>query len=140
MSHKVRLSLEEAYLLADRMKQVSSKKLSRRLLTISLRHFGYKIKDISAVVGVSERTITKWIKLYLEEGLDGLLEQHYPENRGSKLFPHQQAIRQFWVEHPNATLQQLQTWLATARQVEVEYSWLYRYLERNDLLRNSTET
>lgn len=135
MSHKIHLSLEEAYLLADRMAATKNKKLSRRLLAVSLRHFGYKIKDIAPITGVSERTVSKWMKLYLESGLDGLLEQHYPTERGSVLQPHKEAIRQYWIDHPDSLLEDLQSWLATEKQVEVEYSWLYRYLERNGLLR-----
>lgn len=136
MSHKIHLSLEETYLLADRMAQTKNKKLSRRLLAISLRHFGYKIKDIAPITGVSERTVTNWMKCYLEGGLDALLEQHYPTDRGSVLQPHQDAIRQYWVDHPDARLADLQAWLETEKQVTVEYSWLYRYLERKGLLRS----
>lgn len=135
MSHKIHLTLAETYLLADRMAQTKNKKLNRRLLAVSLRHFGYKIRDIAAVTGVSERTVTKWMKLFLESGIDGLLEQHYPAERGSVLQPHRESIRQYWQDHPDSRLEDLQAWLASEKQVAVEYSWLYRYLERNGLLR-----
>lgn len=133
MSHKIHLSLEETYQLADRMEQTKNRKLSRRLLAISLRHFGYKVKDIAAITGVSERTVTKWLKLYLEGGLDALLEQHYQKERGSVLAPHQEAIIQYFQDHPTARLEELQQWLKAEKGVEVEYSWLYRYLERKGI-------
>ena len=44
MSYKIRLSTEEAYILADKMQEIQNKKLSRRLLAISLRHYGYKVR------------------------------------------------------------------------------------------------
>ncbi len=133
MSHKIRLSLEETYLLADKMAQTRNKKLSRRLLAVSLRHFGYKVKEISPIVGASERTVSKWLGLFLEGSFDALLEQHYSPDKGSVLQPHQGAIKAFWQAKPNATLQELQQWLASECGVEVEYSWLFRYLERHGL-------
>lgn len=133
MSHRIRLSLEETYLLADKMQQVTNKKLSRRLLAISLRHFGYKVKDIAQICDVSERTVTKWMKLFLDGGFDALLTQHYPTQRGSRLQPYHEDIRAFWQSHPDARLEDLQAFLANTHGIEVEYSWLYRYLELHQL-------
>jgi len=133
MGYKVNLSTEESYILADKMKEINNKKLSRRLLAISLRHFGYKVKDICLIVGVSEKTLTTWIKLFLEGGFDRLLELNYPEKRKSKLTPYEAAIRTYRKEYPNARLEDLQEWLRSEQGVEVEYSWLYRYIERHSL-------
>lgn len=129
MSYKIQLSTEETYVLADKMQEVKNKKLSRRLLAISLRHFGYQIKEISLIVGTSEKTVTNWIKLFLEGGFDGLLKLKYQRDKGSKLEPYKTTIEQYFSEHPRAKLADLQAWLAQNHQVKVEYSWLYRYLE-----------
>ncbi|MEM7659190.1 MAG: helix-turn-helix domain-containing protein, partial [Bacteroidota bacterium] len=95
MSRRVSLSTEETYELAERMEAVGSSKLTRRLLAISLRHFGYKIKAISGILNVSERSISTWIKTFNEGGFDGLLETHYQRNRNSKLQPYQEDIRAY---------------------------------------------
>ncbi len=129
MSYKIQLSTEETYVLADKMQEVKSKKLSRRLLAISLRHFGYQIKEISLIVGTSEKTVTNWIKLFLEGGFDELLRLKYQRDKGSKLAPYKTAIEQFFAKDPQAKLADLQAWLESEHQVKVEYSWLYRYLE-----------
>lgn len=133
MSYKIHLSTEQTYLLAEKMQQAGSKKLSRRLLAISLRHFGYKIKDISLLTGVSEKTVTAWIRLFLDGGFDALLEKHYTPNRNSRLLPYQEEIRRYRKIHPHAKLEDLQQWLKEKFQVEVEYSWLYRYVENHRL-------
>ncbi|MFK7924243.1 MAG: transposase [Bacteroidia bacterium] len=133
MSYKIQLSTEETYVLADKMQEVKNKKLSRRLLAISLRHFGYQIKEISLIVGTSEKTVTNWIKLFLEGGFDGLLKLKYQKDKDSRLRPHKAKIEQYFEEHPRARLADLQSWLAEQHQVEVEYSWLYRYLELHRL-------
>lgn len=133
MSYKVNLSTEESYILADKMKEVKNKKLSRRLLAISLRHFGYKIRDISLIVGVSEKTITNWIKMFLEGGFDQLLGLHYPKSRNSKLEPYQDSIKKYKEKYPDAKLEDIQRWLKTEHEIEVDYSWLFRYIELHKL-------
>lgn len=133
MSYKVSLTTEESYILADKMKEVKNKKLSRRLLAISLRHFGYKVRDISLIVGVSEKTITSWIKMFLEGGFEQLLGLNYPKKRQSKLEPYQEAIRSFRRKRPGAKLEDLQQWLEEEHGLKVEYSWLFRYIELHKL-------
>lgn len=133
MSYKVSLTTAQSYELADLLQEIQSKKLSRRLLAISLRHYGYKVKDISKIIGVSEKTITQWIKLFLAGGFEALLALHYPKRRDSRLAPYEEAIRTFRADHPQAKLEALQLWLKEVHQVEVEYSWLYRYIERWEL-------
>ncbi|MEM7370481.1 MAG: helix-turn-helix domain-containing protein [Bacteroidota bacterium] len=133
MSRKVSLTTEETYLLADYMQDIGNQKMSRRLLAISLRHFGYKIKDIALIIGVSEKSISNWIKLFLSGGFEALLEKHYPKHRNSKLEPYIGEIRQYRQENPEAKLTDLQAWLQETYDLEVEYSWLYRYLDRHEL-------
>lgn len=128
MSYKVSLTTAESYILADKLQEIQNKKLSRRLLAISLRHYGYQVKEISTLIGVSEKTITQWIKLFLDGGFDALLALNYPKRRDSRLAPYEPHIRQFRKEHPKAKLEDLQQWLAETHGVEVEYSWLYRYV------------
>ncbi len=137
MAYKIHLSTDEAYELADRMQGIDNKKLSRRLLAISLRHYGYPVKQIALLTGVSAKTVTGWFRMFVNGGFDELLKLEYPKNRGSMLEAHQEAIRGFWEERSGATLEELQTWLKEERNIEVEYSWLYRYLDLHHLLPGS---
>lgn len=134
MAYKIRLSTEETYLLADYMQAATQKRQSRRLLAISLRHYGYAVEDIAKLTGVSARTVTNWFKRYLDGGLEALLTFDYPKDRNSKLSPLVPQIVAFWRSYPQAQIKDLQAWLLQAHQVEVEHSWLYRYLELHDLL------
>lgn len=115
------------------MQQAGGKKQSRRLLAISLRHFGYKIKDISLLTDASEKTVTTWIRLFIDGGFDALTEKRYPKNRDSRLLPYQEEIRRYRKIYPKAKLEDLQQWLKEKFQIEVEYSWLYRYVENHGL-------
>ncbi|MEO1806373.1 MAG: helix-turn-helix domain-containing protein [Bacteroidota bacterium] len=134
MSYHIKLSLDESYELADRMKVIKNKKQSRRLLALSLRHYGYKVKDIAPIIGTSEKTITQWMKLFAEGGFEGLLKMNYPERRGSKLAAYESAIQQKLIQNPHLKLADIQMWLKESHGLEVEYSWLYRYLERKGML------
>ena len=133
MSRRVSLSTEETYELAERMESMGNSKLTRRLLAISLRHFGYKILTISAILKVSERSVSTWIRTFNEGGFDALLETHYQQNRDSKLRPYQEDIRAYRLEHPEARLEDIQAWLAQEKGVEVEASWLFRYIQLHQL-------
>lgn len=133
MKTRVRLTLSQKYELADRLKATQNKKLSKRLLCISLRHYGYKISHISSIQGVSERTVTTWIQLFLEGGFDRLMELRYPRHRSSKLTPYLPAIKTWLAAHPHATLEDLQAHLQEQHGLEVEYSWLYRFLRKREL-------
>ena len=115
------------------MQELGEHRDSKRLLAISLRHFGYKVKDIALLTGRSEKTVTNWIKLFLEGGFEQLLAHHYPKDRGSRLSPYKAAIRQYRRNHPRHKLEDLQQWLKEEHGVEVEYSWLFRYIGLHNL-------
>ncbi|MEO1451015.1 MAG: helix-turn-helix domain-containing protein [Bacteroidota bacterium] len=134
MAYKIRLTTEETYLLADYMQAATQKRQSRRLLAISLRHYGYAVQDIAKLTGVSQRTVTNWFKRYLAGGLDALMTFEYPKDRNSRLSPLVADIQLYWLDHPQAQIKDLQDWLDRTHQVQVEHSWLYRYLELHDLL------
>lgn len=128
MSQHVSLSTEETYVLADLMNEIPDKRLNRRLLCISLRHFGYKIKEISIILEVSERTISGWIKLFLAGGFDELLELRYAGTRDSRLNAVRGALTAYLAENPQASVRDIQLWLAQEG-VEISHSWLFRWLK-----------
>ncbi len=128
MSQHVSLSTEETYVLADLMNEISDKRLNRRLLCISLRHFGYKVAEISILLGVSERTISGWIKLFLAGGFDKLLELRYAGTRDSRLNEVRGKLSTYLAANPKANVRDIQFWLAQEG-VEISHSWLYRWLK-----------
>ena len=127
MSQKVSLSTEETYILADLMKSITDKRLNRRLLCISLRHYGYRIREISIILGVSERAISGWISRFLAGGFDALLATNYHRVRNSMLNAHRSEIIAYLAAHPEANVRDVQQWLADRGQV-IDHSWLYRWL------------
>jgi transposase len=60
------LRLEQAFL------QATDRKLRDRLPIIRLAHRGRPHQDIAADLGITPRTVPRWLKAYLDRGLDGL--------------------------------------------------------------------
>ncbi len=130
MDPKFTLDTNIAYRLADEMKRATDKKVSRRLLAISLRHFGYPVEEIGRITGVSSRSVTNWLRRFQDQGLDGLMRLDYPTDRGSRLEAHQEAIQAYVIKNPKAKIGEIQQWLSSERGVTVEVSWLYRYVKK----------
>ncbi len=133
MKNRIRLSLSQKYELADRLNATENKKLTKRLLCISLRHYGYKISDIANIQGVSERTISNWIQLFLSGGFDELLALKYSRRKSSRLEPYLDSIKNWIAMHPDKKLEELQSYLKEELGLEVEYSWLYRFVKSRGL-------
>ena len=54
--------------------------LARRGRIILLLADGVTITDIAATVGLSRRHTYKWIQRFVQEGLEGLADQQFPED------------------------------------------------------------
>jgi transposase len=70
----IRIQLPEAE--ADRLeaafRQAADRKTRDRLQIIRLAHRGRKHQDIAADLGITPRTVQRWLNAYLERGLNGL--------------------------------------------------------------------
>ena len=63
--------------------------LARRARIILLLADGMRITDIAAAVGLSRRHTYKWIRRFMQEGIEGLVDKpgrgHRPEQRSHPL-------------------------------------------------------
>jgi hypothetical protein len=63
--------------------------LARRARIILLLADGMRITDIAATVGLSRRHTYKWIRRFMQEGIEGLVDKpgrgHRPEQRSHPL-------------------------------------------------------
>src|SRR3954447_25023730 len=53
-------------------RQATGRKLLDRLQIVRLAHRGRKHQDIAADLGITPRTVQRWLNAYLERGLGGL--------------------------------------------------------------------
>ena len=70
---RIQLTDAEARHLEQAFRQATDRKLLDRLQIVRLAHRGRKHKDIAADIGISTRTVQRWLNAYLGQGLDGLV-------------------------------------------------------------------
>ena len=69
---RVLLPEDEALRLEQAFQGAGERKLRDRLQIVLMAHRGRKHQDIAADLGVTPRTVQRWLNAYRERGLDGL--------------------------------------------------------------------
>lgn len=72
------LSEAEAQQLEQAFRSATDRKLRDRLNAVRLAHRGRKRQDIADLLGMSTRSVQRWLNAYLERGLDGLAPRKAP--------------------------------------------------------------
>jgi transposase len=131
MSYRINLSGEELIELKRIKREVKDSKLLRRYQCLHMLHTGMKRQDIAELLDVYIDTVTDWVKLYQTAGLPGMGELKYEGRRPSVLDAHKDTIKTHIQTCCINTVSQLRDYLQTNLQIEVEHSWLSRYLKKN---------
>ena len=69
---RIRLPEADAQDLEQAFRQATDRKLRDRLLIVRMAHRGRPHQDIAADLGITPRTVQRWLNRYLELGLAGL--------------------------------------------------------------------
>jgi transposase len=69
---RIQLPQGEAQRLEQAFRQADDRKLRDRLQIVLTAHRGRKHADIAADLGLTPRTVQRWLNAYLERGLDGI--------------------------------------------------------------------
>src|SRR5690349_3872952 len=69
---RIRLDEAEACLLEQAFRQATDRKLRDRLHIVRLAHRGRSHQQIAADLGISPRTVQRWLNAFLERGPDAL--------------------------------------------------------------------
>ena len=133
MTQKIFLTEENIKKLNKLLKNEQRVKIWRRLKCIEMKHNGYKHKQISEILDVTLDTITDWIFIFNEGGFEELCKLNYDGRRVSVLEKHKNEITEKIDTEIVPTVSALQYWLKEKHQVEIEHSWLYRWLKKNEI-------
>ena len=68
--------------IARRRQQIRDYRLAMRLSTLLWRDEGKSESEIAHLLGVCERTVRNWLRLYRKKGLDALCTLHYQGDPG----------------------------------------------------------
>jgi hypothetical protein len=78
---RIQLSEAEAQRLEQVFRSASDLKLRDRLNVVRLAHRGRKRQDVADELGMSTRSVQRWLNAYLKRGLDGLAPRKAPGAR-----------------------------------------------------------
>ena len=127
------LSKKERHQIKQLFRKEKRVKVYRRLQAVEMAASGHTHQEIATVVGVSVDTITDWIKLYQSSGLTELCTLHFTGKRASSFDAYAQQIKQDIIDHPIATLAELQAWIKEKYSLKIEQSWLFRCCKKNSM-------
>lgn len=134
MSYQVNLTEKELVELKRIKREVKDSKILRRYQCLHMLHTGMKRQDVAELLDVYIDTITDWVKIYQSEGLIALGDLKYDGRRPSVLDQHKETIKTYIKSNSVNTISQLQDYIKTDLNLEIEHSWLSRYLKKNPLL------
>jgi transposase len=75
---RIQLSEVEAQQLEQAFRSATDFKLRDRLNAVRLAHRGRQRQDVADELGMSTRSVQRWLNAYLERGLDGLAPRKAP--------------------------------------------------------------
>ena len=130
--YRANLSKIEEKSLKSRIKTERDGRILKRYQCVMMSHEGIPNVQIAKVLGVNNNTITGWIKLYLEEGIDRLSEFDFVK-RVSGLEEIKTEIKQHVENGLVSTMKELSLWIKEKYDYEVETSWLGRWCKKNSI-------
>lgn len=131
--YKIKLSKSELSKLKSKKKKANDKKIYLRLQCIYLSHKGKSHKEIVENLGVNKNSVTDWIKIYIEKGIEELSQPIDYNRRISKIEDYLDEIKQDIKENTISTLAELQNFIKKKYSLEIEQSWLYRCCKKNSI-------
>ena len=108
-------------------------KILRRYQCIWMANDNFPKKEIAATLGVNIDTVTDWIKIFINGRMQSLRTLHYTGRRPSRLDTIKDLLKQHIKDLPVSKLSELQHYLQIKHSIEIEHSWLSRYLKKNSI-------
>lgn len=131
--YKINLNKRELLKLKKLKQETAEKRVFRRLQCIKLAAEGKEYKEIASITGVCADTVTDWIKLFSNKGFAGLRQLDFKGKRQSKIDDYVNQIKADVSHNMISTLAELQEWLKSHYQIEMETSWLWRCCKKNSI-------
>lgn len=129
--YQIKLSQKEVARLQGLKKHAKDTRIYRRLQSLLLKAKGRSHQEIADTTGVSVDTVTDWLKVYLDQGLDALVRPIDYDRRPSAIDPHLDAIKRLVPERGVSTLAELQNLVQREFRLHLEQSWLSRCVKKN---------
>jgi transposase len=135
LSQPAQARLEQAF------RTTSDRKLRDRLQIVRLAHRGRPHRDIADDLGITPRTVQRWLNAYLERGLEGLRPRTAPGATPRLTADLAPRLRQWVIDGPvacgldraNWTYPELADHLFRARGIRVQKSALHEFCRKHGI-------
>ncbi len=97
---RIQLSEAAAGRLEQAFRSATDPKLRDRLNVVRLAHRGHKRPDIADALGMSTRSVQRWLNAYLERGLEGLAPRKPPGAKSKIPAELAEELRRWVIEGP----------------------------------------
>ena len=104
------------------------------MLWFDLKRRGYRQKEMSSLLAVTQAQLTNWSKLFVLRVFEGLCSVHYADRRPSRLMLYPANIKDHVRESSVPTLSALQNRIAQEHGMLIEQSWLSRFIKKNSVV------
>jgi transposase len=128
---KIRLTPQQKEEIKEAERQIENKQLLKRLQCIKLKDKKWKHKEIMEFLGVSLSTVSIWIKVYTQEGMQALLKWNYAGKVSLLGKEQQEIIRKRHEEKPFLTAKEAKAFIKEKFGIEWNVSWIQKLLKKN---------
>ena len=135
MSRKYEIEKEKLEEIRQERSKTNNKKEDRRLYVIELRILGYTNEEIVEKTDVNPRTIVRWIKSYIENGVQGILNKKRQGNHRNLTYEEEEKLLEEFIKQADSGQ------MTDVKQLKEEYikmvghsiggSQIYRLLKRH---------
>src|SRR5215472_11357886 len=126
----VSLDVPQRKQIERRRQQTRDYRLGMRLSTLLWRDEGKTESEIAHLLGVCERTVRNWLRLYRQKGLDALCTLHYRGDPGELTASQAEQLRDEIQTGRFRCTRQVREWIQTSFKIAYSLSGTNRLLER----------
>ena len=103
--------------------------VQRRMEALWLKSNNLPHAQIASIVDISDNTLTDYLKLYRDKGVEGLRTVHYNQPQ-SELCNHITTLEKYFKEHPPATIKQAQHEIETITGIKRSETQVRAFLKK----------
>jgi transposase len=123
-------NLKELKILKNKEK---NNKIYRRYLYLEMSNKWMTNREISSLLWICVDTLTDWKNIFNNWWLEWLSVLKYEWRRESKLTKYKDEIKDKVINWQVATLKELQSFIKEKCDIDVEQSWLSRFIKKNSI-------
>ena len=134
---RIEFNEEEIEALQEGKQTHPEQQVRRRMETLHLKALGYSHQQIGTIVGISQKTLRGYLRLYQKGGIEALRQRHYYQPQ-SALEAYRAILSEEFESQPAQTMKEAAERIEQLTQVRRSPDQVRRYLTKLGLKRRKT--